>query len=183
LYRNVLFNVTAQEPIFEHLVRALENANRIVIQDVPEGGTTCTAVLILNDQLFLAHVGDTRAYVLDQSGELQQLTRDHSLVQRLIELGQLTTEEAENHEHRNVLYRALGQNDEIEVDHSRTKFSPGTSILLCSDGLWGMIEEERIAQIIQEAENPQAASDTLIELANQNGGTDNISAIVVSFAG
>ena len=123
-------------------------------------------------------MGDSRAYLIQQDG-IEQITRDHSVVQRLIELDQLLPEEAETHEQRNVLYRAIGQNDDIEVDILRRRLPSNSYILLCSDGLWGMVSDADIHNIVINTDDPQEACDKLIALGNTNGGTDNISVLVL----
>ncbi|MBI4771955.1 MAG: serine/threonine-protein phosphatase [Chloroflexi bacterium] len=120
------------------LEAAVHAANRAVNEEVPGSGTTLTAALVLGHRVSLAHVGDSRAYLVEKDG-LQPITRDHSLVQRLIELGQITREEAATHAHRNVLIRAVGQDGELEVDIGTTPLAGGSRLLLCSDGLWGSL--------------------------------------------
>jgi len=127
----------------------------------------------------IAHVGDSRAYAISTDGTSQILTRDHSLVMRMIELGQLTAEEAQVHPQRNVLYRALGQGEPFASDISTSPLPDSGHILLCSDGLWGVVGEVEIIRIIAAAPSPQVASQLLVDAANTNGGPDNISAILI----
>lgn len=168
--------------VSEVLNDAVLKANQVVGEQIPEGGTTCTATIILGDLAYVAHVGDSRAYLLSEDG-IEQITRDHSLVQRLIELDQLTPDEAANHPQRNVLYRALGQNDSIDVDTITRRLPPGARLLLCSDGLWNHVPEALIVQIVRNAKTPQDACDALIAKANERGGLDNITAILVQIPG
>ena len=165
--------------ITEALVQATQKANQLVRRNVQDGGTTCTVAVIIGYQAYFSHVGDSRAYLISQNGAIDLITRDHSVVQRLIELDQLTPEEAEHHEQRNVLYRAVGQNEEVDVDILRRRLQANTSILICSDGLWGMVDDEEIADIVNSSADPQIACDRLIATANKNGGTDNITALVL----
>ncbi len=144
------------------------------------GGTTLTIALVLGQQLYLAHVGDSRAYWL-VNGDLQALTRDHSLVQRLQDAGKLTTEEAQNYQFRNVLLRALGQEEDLDVDTYIYALPPGGKLLLCSDGLCGQIPDEQIQQIMYQTQSPDQIADQLVEAALEAGGLDNISAIVAEF--
>lgn len=168
-------------PISEALIEAVQESNAEVIRQVPDGGTTVTAVAIVGDLAYLAHVGDSRAYIVTSSG-IEQVTRDHSLVQRLIELDQLTPEEAETHQQKNVLYRALGQNESLEVD-TMTRRLPGSSrLLICSDGLWGQVEEKDLREITMSHEDPQVACEKLVALANTHGGVDNITAIILKLS-
>ncbi len=165
-------------PITEALISAVQKANADVIVRVPDGGTTLTAVAVIGDLAYVAHVGDTRVYLVTKDG-MEQITRDHSLVQRLIELGQLTPDEAAIHPQKNVLYRALGQSDNLEVDALTRRLPPNSRLILCSDGLWNMVSEEEILDITLKHTNPQEICDKLVALANTHGGTDNITAIVL----
>ncbi len=182
IYMPILTDSADAMPITEAMISSIQNANLQVIKNVPEGGTTATAVAIIGDLAHVVHVGDSRAYLITQDG-LDQITRDHSLVQRLIELDQLTREEADRHPQKNVLYRAIGQNDQLEVD-TLTRRLPGNSrLLLCSDGLWSLVEEDEIFEITMNTPDPQAAADKLIGLANSRGGTDNVTAVIVKISG
>jgi PPM family protein phosphatase len=171
-------NDADQTPAAEALVSGIQKANTEVIQQVPDGGTTVTAVVVIGDLAYVAHVGDSRAYFVTPDG-VEQITRDHSLVQRLIELGQLTEDEAAEHPQKNVLYRALGQNETLEVDIWKRRLTSNSRILLCSDGLWGLVEEREIYEIVMNSADPQQACDKLVALANTRGGTDNITAILL----
>ncbi|TVR22242.1 MAG: serine/threonine-protein phosphatase [Anaerolineaceae bacterium] len=175
---------TAQEnlpPIGEALVEGVQKSNKGVMDSVPDGGTTVTAVAVMNDLAYVAHVGDSRAYLMTSEG-IEQITRDHSLVQRLIELNQLTREEAETHPQKNVLYRALGQNESVEVDTLTRRLPVNSRLLLCSDGLWGQLEERDLYEIAFNTSNPQEACDKLVALAKNNGGTDNITIILLKIS-
>jgi len=168
-------------PLQEVLMEALTEANRAVGRAVGEGGTTGTVALIFNDQLIIGHVGDSRAYIITNTG-LEQLTRDHSLVQRLQELGQLTPAEAAVHPQRNVLYRAIGQGEGLEVDVHSHRLSNGMKILLCSDGLWGLVNDNLILDIVWKAPNLQSACNQLVDAANTAGGPDNITAVLIEYS-
>ncbi len=167
-------------PLQDLLREALEQANRAVVNEVPGGGTTLTAAVLLGHQVTIGHVGDSRAYII-ANGSTEVITRDHSLVERLRELGQLTQEEAERHPQRNVLYRAIGQGANLEVDVVTHPAPSGGHLLLCSDGLWGVIGDEYILDIISSAPNPQEACRELVKAANAAGGPDNITAVLVKF--
>jgi PPM family protein phosphatase len=169
----------ADRPTITEIMRdAIQEANNDVSHAVPDGGTTFTGATIIGDLAYIGHVGDSRAYMITQDG-IEQLTRDHSLVQRLIELDQLTPEEAAEHPQRNVLYRAIGQNESIDVDAITRRLTPGSRLLICSDGLWNMIPEEEIKNTVYSSPSPQAACEALVKLANSRGGPDNISVIIV----
>ena len=161
--------------VMEHAMKA---ANQAVSGNVPDGGTTLTCALLIGEQLVLGHVGDSRAYLITLDG-FEQLTRDHSLVQRLVELGQLSPAEAAVHNQKNVLYRAVGQGEGLEIDVDTRRLAPGASLLICSDGLWGYVPDEQILSIIREAPSLQTACDRLIDAANAAGGPDNITAVMV----
>jgi serine/threonine protein phosphatase PrpC len=168
-----------RRPINEALIQAVQAANIAVHQQAPEAGTTLTMALVFGHKVYVAHVGDSRAYILNQA-TLRQITQDHSLVARLVELGQATPEEALTHTHRNVLYRAVGQAGSLEVDTYMQPLPVGSCLLLCSDGLWGMVSDEEIAHILTYAPTPQKALEQLTATANQNGGDDNITAVLVA---
>lgn len=167
-----------QVPISEQLIAAVQKANSEVIAKVPEGGTTLTAAAVIGDLAYIVHVGDSRVYLVTKDG-IEQITRDHSLVQRLIELDQLTPEEVIDHPQKNVLYRALGQSETVEVDTITRRLPPNSRMLLCSDGLWNQVLGTEISEIIMSHQNPQESCDKLVALANARGGTDNITAILL----
>jgi len=160
----------------------IEQANTEIITKSYGGGTTITAVLVIGDQMTIAHVGDSRVYSIDKNGNLEALTRDHSLVKRLQELGQITPEEAAVHPQRNVLYRALGQGEPFEPEIISTKRPENGSLLVCSDGLWSIVGKEGMQSIIKSGVSPQDICDRLIDMANDAGGPDNISAILIEFS-
>ena len=187
LIRNVaqpLFGVptTSQpDPLQEVMHQAVHQAQEIVLSLAPGGGTTLTTALVMGDQITLAHVGDSRAYFIGADKNLELLTRDHSLVQRLIELGQLTKEEAATYPQRNILYRALGQNEPLEADVQTRVFPRPCHLVLCSDGLWGVVAEQVILHTILDSPSPVQACQSLIRAANEAGGPDNISVLVVYY--
>lgn len=169
---------SAQLTISEMLGNAVTRANRLVVQNLPGSGTTLTCGMILGSRLFVAHVGDSRAYLIRPPGLPKALTHDHSLVSRLVEMGQLTTEEANTHPQRNVLYRAVGQTTTLEVDIFTETLEVGDYVLLCCDGLWGVVPEAEIAHIIYNAPSVHEAVHRLVEAANAAGGPDNITVIL-----
>jgi PPM family protein phosphatase len=171
-----------QEPISETLTAAIEKANAEVLKHVPDGGTTVTSAVIIGDLAYIAHVGDSRLYLLTKDS-IEQLTRDHSLVQRLIELDQLTPAEAAEHPNKNMLYRALGQSDAIEVDTLTRRLPAKSYLLLCSDGLWNLVEDKEIAEIVRQTASLQEACNKLIALANKRGGNDNVTALLLHMPG
>jgi serine/threonine protein phosphatase PrpC len=168
--------------IREVFYNGIEEANAEIIANSYGGGTTLTAILIIGEQMTIAHVGDSRVYSVDTTGNMEALTRDHSLVKRLQELGQITPEEAAVHPQRNVLYRALGQGEPFEPEIISTARPEDGSLLVCSDGLWSIVGQEGMRAIFKSGVSPQDRCDRLIDAANDAGGPDNISAIVVEFS-
>jgi PPM family protein phosphatase len=171
-----------QPSLTEALQLAVEAANQAVHDQVPGSGTTLTCALVIDARVYLAHVGDSRAY-LYYNQELKQITRDHSYVDKLVELGQITVEAAAVHPQRNVLYRAVGQGDQLEIDIHLLDLPSGGRLLLCSDGLWGMLSDTAIQAVLAAARSPQEACQKLIAAANEAGGRDNITAVVIERAG
>jgi serine/threonine protein phosphatase PrpC len=169
------------ETLQEIMTTGVNEAQQAVIKQAPGGGTTMTAAFILGDQVTIAHVGDTRAYFIYPDGRMQAITRDHSLVRRLQEMGQITEKEAAVHPQRNVLYRAIGQAEPFEPDVSTYPFPHPGYLLMCSDGLWGVVPENDIFPIVSTSANPTIACQRLIEAANANGGPDNISVILIQY--
>ena len=148
-------------------------------------GTTATALLLFDGQALIAHVGDSRAYRLNR-GVLAVLTEDHSYVQRLIQLGQIDPADQANHPRRNALYRALGQQDEVEVDLVACPLEAGDRLLLCSDGLWDAVPEATIASLLagsREGSPPAARAARLVALADEAGGKDNSTAMLIEILG
>jgi PPM family protein phosphatase len=145
-------------------------------------GTTLTAARVDGASATIAHVGDSRAYLL-REGLLRQLTTDHTLVERMIRSGEITEAEADVHPHKNVLTRALGTDEHVEVDEDAVELIDGDRLLLCSDGLTGMVTEDQIQAILETTESPQQAADRLVKAANRAGGIDNISVVVIDAIG
>lgn len=140
-------------------------------------GSTCTLALI-TDELHIAHVGDSRLYRL-RDGMLEPLTNDHTLVAQLVQAGQVTAEQALTDRSRHVLFRALGASDDVDVDQTRHDLRRGDRLLICSDGLSGMIRDDTLRDLLLAVADPQHAVDALVDAANLAGGEDNITAVVV----
>ena len=181
VYMPLLRNFKAAEKttILEALVAASEKANSAVIDAVPGGGTTLSTVAIVGNLAYLVHVGDSRAYLI-HNDEIEQLTTDHTLVQRLVEMKELTPEEAEYYPQKNVLYRAIGQNESLKVERLIRTLPSAAQMLICSDGLWDLVNDETMKRVTLESPSPQEACDRLVSLANDRGGTDNISVIILN---
>jgi protein phosphatase len=175
--------ITTADP--DALKRAVLDSNRAIIDGAREGlgkhgmGTTLTAAVIENDQLLLAQVGDSRAYLLEGQ-RLHQITRDHSLVAELLSRGQITQEEARVHPNRSVITRALGSDPHVQPDLYEMRVHEGDRLMLCSDGMSGMLSATTIQQLLTENPDPQQAADALVDAANAAGGHDNITVIVVN---
>ena len=165
------------------LEKAVVEAQKAVTAHVPGGGTTLVIALALGDGLHIAHVGDSRAYLLTPTGELTRLTKDHSLVQRMVDLQEITDVEAANHPQKNVLLRAVGQPDPYPVDIFTMKIPAGGKVMLCSDGLWGVVPEQVIQKTLSTASDPIVIANELVTAANLAGGPDNISVTITVFPG
>jgi serine/threonine protein phosphatase PrpC len=145
-------------------------------------GTTLTAALIANSTAYIGNVGDSRTYLYRPSEGLQQVTRDHSEVARLVEAGAIAPEEIYSHPRRNRIYRCLGERASVEMDTFAIDLQPGDVLLLCSDGLWEMVRGEALEKLVaSSAHNPGQLSAILVQAALNNGGADNISVVVVGF--
>ena len=140
-------------------------------------GTTVVAATVSENCLYVANVGDSRLYLIDSEG-IRQITRDHSLVEEMIRMGELKREDARNHPDRNVITRAVGVHVPVRVDFFDVSLEPGDKILLCSDGLTTMLEDKEIRKITEKHEDLKDACEQLVSEANKNGGKDNISVIL-----
>ena len=185
-FHSCLFQIktdTMDESFQEIMLGAVNEAQKAIQREAPGSGTTLTAALVLGQQITVAHVGDSRAYFAYPDGRIETITRDHSLVKRLEELGHISPEEAENYPHRNVLYRALGQGEILEPDIFTIAFPQPGYLMLCSDGLWGVVSEQDLIRAINESPTLQRACQNLVTAANIAGGPDNISVILVQLIG
>ena len=177
--------VNSEDP--ESLVALLKEANRAIFDKATKDdslhgmGTTCTLVLIDAYRAHLAHVGDSRAYLL-RGGDLSRLSEDHTLVGRMVREGQLTEEEAARHPQRSMITRSLGIDSDVQVDLRSFDVRDGDRIMLCSDGLTSMTSEDTIKSVLQQKKSPQAAADELVDLANEAGGEDNITVVVLDLS-
>jgi len=174
---------TMDESFQEIMLAAVGEAQRAIQREAPGSGTTLTAALVLGQQITVAHVGDSRAYFVFPDGRIESITRDHSLVKRLEELGHISPDEAVNYPHRNVLYRALGQGEILDPDIFTLTFPQPGYLMICSDGLWGVVAEQDIVRSIVEAPSLQRACQNLVSAANAAGGPDNISVVLAQLIG
>ncbi len=168
------------------ITRAANSANQAVFSEreamLSDMGSTLVMALLVGRSATVLNVGDSRAYWLTPSG-MRQVTTDHSLVQRLIAIGQLTPEEARNHPQKSVIYRVMGDTAAMAHDVFEVSLSPGEALLLCSDGLTDMVEDRVLWYVWHEASSPQAACEELVDLANEAGGYDNITVVIAQIAG
>jgi protein phosphatase len=176
------------EDLLEDLHHAVEAANRVVHREsaahaeLSGMGTTCTAVVMRGADAYFAHVGDSRAYLI-HDGSIRQLTRDHSLVAQLVREGQLTPEQAKVDPRRNVVTRSVGVGAHVEIDAEPVPgvLRPGDTVLICSDGLHGVVADEELKVAASGADLGQGCLDA-IRLANQRGGPDNITVVLARVA-
>ena len=145
-------------------------------------GTTATIAGVLGDTLYVVQVGDSRAYLI-RNGVAQQITKDQSLMQRLVEAGELTEEEADKSDRRNIILQALGPEPAVRIDLTHQRLRRGDSLVLCTDGLFGVVKKEEIASVLAEEPDLGVVCDRLIDMANANGGPDNITVVVARFDG
>lgn len=176
----------AEELIMDKLAEAIQSANQAVIDRVDEDtrlrgmGTTATLAYIYGRRAIVAHVGDSRAYLIDgEQGWINQITSDHSFVEALLTAGHITQEQAAEHPMKNVLYRALGQTPDTTADVYDRYLKSGDRIVLCSDGLTRHVQPQEIAEVVLREPRPDSATKHLIQLANERGGEDNISLVVI----
>lgn len=171
-----------QSPI-RILSRAIRIANDQVRRKAREDeslygmGTTVVAATVLGKYLQVANVGDSRLYIINE--EVKQITRDHSLVEEMVRMGGLDREAARNHPDKNIITRAIGARDTIEIDFFHEELKSGDLILMCSDGLTNMLEDEEIGRILKTPGTIEERAERLIDAANQNGGRDNIAVILI----
>ncbi len=175
-------------PFPERMRLAVEEANLVIHSDGQTNqlhrglGATFTSVAINGDHLYFAQVGDSRAYLIRQ-GQISRITKDQSLVQQLIDAGQITEEEAETHSYRNVILQALGAHNNVNVEVNTVHLCQLDTLLICSDGLSGKMHANEIAQVVNEASDFKSACQSLINLANDRGGEDNITVVIAQFSG
>ncbi len=168
-----------------YIEAAVEHADRGVYALREQAGndmsTTLVGALIVGSTAYVVNIGDSRAYVIDPN-QIRRISHDHSYVQFLVDSHEIKQEAVRSHPQRNIILRSLGSQGDGEVDLFPTELAAGQTLLLCSDGLWEMVEDRDVQKIINNATNLQQAADALVEAANKNGGADNISLILVKLA-
>lgn len=176
---------STEESIVVAIRNAIEQANRVVIAKAAESecfegmGTTVVLATILENTMYVANVGDSRLYL--ERDELRQITKDHSLVEEMVRMGGIDQEAARYHPKKNVITRAVGGSDEIQIDFFEIQLEPGDVILMCSDGLTNMVEDSDISLILKKQRDVVEMAETLVSTANENGGADNVSVIVIKY--
>jgi PPM family protein phosphatase len=164
--------------------QAVEEANIAVFEEGQrrnnDMGTTLTLALVVGDRCMIGNVGDSRTYLV-RDGKLTRVSKDHSLVMRLVDVGQITEDEIYSHPHRSAILRSLGERPQVQTDTFPLRLQPGDALFLCSDGQWEMVRDPRMNEIINTVADPQAACEQLVDEANANGGEDNITAVLVRF--
>ena len=177
-----LFGDTMLMEILEH---AIKKANEDILEYTTKNpetsgmGTTSVCAIVINNTVYFANVGDSRAYVVGPN-EIRQETKDHSLVQELVDKGNITKAEADNHPNKNVITRAVGLSPSLEVDTKEVNLKDDESLLLCCDGVNAELSDDDIKKIVQETPDPQDACKKIVDMANDRGGSDNISLIILS---
>ena len=162
---------------------AIQKANEILVIESREEeekhgmGTTVVAATVIDHRLYVANVGDSRLYVIDET--IKQITKDHSYVEEMVRMGKVNREDAKNHEKKNVITRAVGATEEIKADFFEVDLQDNDTVLLCTDGLSNMVTDERICQIVTSLIDTADIASALVEEANKNGGQDNITAVVL----
>lgn len=175
-----------KDNIIKTIKKSIEEANiKIYLKSLEmkecEGmGTTLTLAYIFKDRVLIGHVGDSRAYILSD-GDIKQITEDHSYINELLKNGSITLEEAKTHPKKNMITRAVGSSSVIEVDTIEMKYKVGDILLLCSDGLFNMLDEDEINQVFNREKKMQRACEILTKMANEKGGLDNITTVAIKF--
>ena len=175
----------ADAPVIAAIREAVQRANQVVLEYAEhypdrayDAGSTVTMAVVQGWTAYVANVGDSRTYLM-RDGHLQQITTDHSLVAELVAAGKIQPEEVYTHPQRNVIYRALGSDPQVEVDITLQPLQPGDRLLLCSDGLWEMVRDPEITALLESTPDVWEACERLVQTANEHGGSDNVTAIVV----
>ncbi len=171
------------EDVEKCLVKAIKTANREIIKEASRDkhlkgmGTTVVAATIMNQMMYFANVGDSRLYLVNQG--IQQLTKDHSLVEEMVRLGGIKPEEAKHHPDKNIITRAIGAKADVDVDFYEHRLKRGDIILMCTDGLSNMVEDEELFHIVQGGRDIVESGQALVDAAKEKGGTDNIGVVLI----
>ncbi|WP_058485317.1 Stp1/IreP family PP2C-type Ser/Thr phosphatase [Defluviitalea phaphyphila] len=177
-------NEISHENIKTFLLEAIAYTNNVIYQKAMENellkgmGTTFLVSVFIDEDIYIAHVGDSRLYII-QNDIIKQLTIDHSFVEEMVRQGTISEKEARNHPNRNAITRAVGTNPKVEVDIYNSKIEENSFVLMCSDGLSNMLKEEEIIHIFKNNGDLENIAQSLVDRANENGGLDNISVIII----
>ena len=184
IFRENIGKLNSKSSIINIIEGSIKEANKIIYKESIESpelngmGTTISMCYIYEDTIIIGHVGDSRIYIIDEA-HITQVTEDHSLVYELVKKGEITLEEAKNHPKRNMITRAVGTSSDIEVDIIEREYNENDTLLLCTDGLFNMVDENKMIDTINKSSSIFIAGEELINEANLNGGLDNISLIIV----
>ena len=182
---NVSYREQMRDSSIKNMLDSALNAANVEVFDMAESkqelkgmGTTVVCAIVKDGQAYIAHAGDSRAYIL-KNGEISQITTDHSMVQDFLDRGKITSEQALNHPNKNIITRAVGVDENIEIDFDQIDLDDDTTLLLCTDGLSNYVSNEEILELTSDGKH-YAFADRLVNKANENGGGDNITAVVIS---
>ena len=182
---NVSYREQMRDSSIKNMLDSALNAANVEVFDMAESkqelngmGTTVVCAIVKDGQAYIAHAGDSRAYIL-KNGKISQITTDHSMVQDLLDKGKITSEQALNHPNKNIITRAVGVDENIEIDFNQIDLDDDTTLLLCTDGLSNYVSNEEILELTDDGKH-YAFADRLVNKANENGGGDNITAVVIS---
>ncbi len=182
---NVSYREQMRDSSIKNMLDSALNAANVEVFDMAESkqelngmGTTVVCAIVKDGQAYIAHAGDSRAYIL-KNGKISQITTDHSMVQDLLDKGKITSEQALNHPNKNIITRAVGVDENIEIDFNQIDLDDDTTLLLCTDGLSNYVSNEEILELTGDGKH-YAFADRLVNKANENGGGDNITAVVIS---
>ena len=171
-----------EEPV-TILSEAISTANKLLMEEAAEDedkqgmGTTLVAATIIGTKLYVANIGDSRLYIIDK--DIRQVTRDHSLVAEMVRIGEVDVSEAREHPDKNIITRAIGAGQNVEADFFEVELQKEDRILICTDGLTNMVEDSAICDIMKEDTPPESRAGQLVDLANHNGGKDNITVMII----
>jgi protein phosphatase len=174
---------SAEEEPVSILKEAIETANRLLIEEAAEDenkkgmGTTLVAATIIDRKLYIANIGDSRLYVINR--DIRQVTRDHSLVAEMVRIGEVNVSEAREHPDKNIITRAIGAGEDVEADFFEVELEEGDHILICTDGLTNMVEDQMIRDITLQNASLEERVEHLVKKANQYGGRDNITVMMI----
>lgn len=179
IYPKIMNGKKSPDDFVDDFLSVIERTNTTIYRKIPNSGTTFSALLLIGNQYFILHIGDSRIYRLPAESEPELLTKDHTLVQMMIDLGEISEEEGKNHPRRNVILKSVGYDSAVSPDVFSGEFSPGDRFFLCCDGVWSVVGRDSLKNVLLSDSTIQQQAEKLIEIANENGGPDNISCILI----